>query len=509
MSASEDIRLLGRILGQVIADQDGQDVYQVVEAIRQAATAERRGRSEARLVPLLDGLDDAMTLPVVRAFSTISLLANIAEDVAENRHYRSWVVGGRRGGPRTLHHTIEGILAGPTTTDDLADLVGHLLVGPVLTAHPTEVRRRTSLDRSRRVAGLLEERHGSDFDEEERRAWEAAIVVEILSLWQTDILRPTRPRVRDEINTALRYYDLTLFEEVPRLHADLARELRAAGVAGADDRPVIRLGSWIGGDRDGNPNVDAEVLDYAINRQATSVLARHLTALRRLAIELSMSADLNAVGAIVETLAETSGDDSPLRTREPYRRAVNGMYARLAATAKVVVGAVPGTEPRAERPPYARPADLVADLRAVEESLTAHGAAALAEARVGPVRRAVEAFGFHLCSMDLRQNAEVHEVVVAELLARAGVCGDYLALGEDERVALLAAELERPRPLTAPWMVCSEQTTDELAILGRAAEAIAAFGPAVVPNYVISKSAAVSDLLEVAVLLREVGLCRT
>ena len=152
MLAGDDIRLLGRILGEVIADQDGDDVYQVVEAIRQAATGERRGRAEARLVPLLDGLDDAMTLPVVRAFSTISLLANIAEDVAENRRYRAWRVGGRRGGPRTLHHIIEGILAGPTTTEELAGIVDHLLVAPVLTAHPTEVRRRTSLDRSRRVA---------------------------------------------------------------------------------------------------------------------------------------------------------------------------------------------------------------------------------------------------------------------------------------------------------------------------------------------------------------------
>ncbi|MDQ2726953.1 MAG: phosphoenolpyruvate carboxylase [Actinomycetota bacterium] len=506
--AGDDIRLLGRILGDVIADQDGEDVYQVVEAIRQAATGERRGRAEARLVPLLDGLEDEMTLPVVRAFSTISLLANIAEDVAENRRYRTWRVGGHRGGPRTLHHTVEGILAGPTTTEQLGDIVDHLMVGPVLTAHPTEVRRRTSLDRSRRIATLLEERDRADFDEHERRAWEAALAVEILSLWQTDILRPSRPRVRDEINTALRYYDLSLFEEVPRLHADLDRELRAFGVATSADRPMIRMGSWIGGDRDGNPNVTADVLDYAVNRQATAVLTRHLGALRRLAIDVSMSADLVGVSDSVDTLAEESGDDSPLRTQEPYRRAVNGMYARLAATARVVVGTVPGAEPRADRPPYHRPEELIVDLRAVEASLGAHGAGALADARVAPVRRAVEAFGFHLCSVDLRQNADVHEEVVAELLARAGECNDYRSLDEDERVTLLAAELERPRPLIAPWIAYSDQTASELAILRRAADAIAAFGPAVVPNYVISKCTAVSDLLEVGVLLREVGLCR-
>ena len=137
----------------------------------------------------------------------------------------------------------------------------------------------------------------------------------------------------------------------------------------------------------------------------------------------------------------------------------------------------PATQPRADRPPYGRPDELVADLRAVEASLGAHGAAVLAEARVAPVRRGVEAFGFHLCSVDLRQNADVHEEVVAELLAQAGECQDYLALGEDERVALLAAELERPRPLTAPWIACSDQTASELAILRRAADAIARLRP--------------------------------
>jgi phosphoenolpyruvate carboxylase len=508
MQAGDDTRLLGRLLGKVIADQDGEAVYQAVEAIRQAATGERRGRSGARLVPLLDGLDDAMTLPVVRAFSTISLLANIAEDVAENRRYRTWRVDGRRGGPRALHHTVAGILAGPTTAEELAGVVEHLMVAPVLTAHPTEVRRRTSLDRSRRIAALLEERDRGDFDDDERRGWETALSVEILSMWQTDILRPSRPRVRDEVNTALRYYDLSLFEEVPKLHADLERELRQAGVATAGDRPVVRMGSWIGGDRDGNPNVTAETLDYAVHHQASAVLSRHLGALRRLAIELSMSADLVPVSDAVTTLAEESGDDSPLRTREPYRRAVNGMYARLAATARAVVGNVPGPEPRADRPRYDRPEELVADLRAVEASLGANGAAALAATRVAPVRRAVEAFGFHLCSLDLRQNADVHEEVVAELLARAGECDDYGALGEDERVALLAGELERPRPLIAPWIDYSERTASELAILRRAASAVGAFGAAVVPNYVISKATSVSDLLEVAVLLREVGLCR-
>jgi phosphoenolpyruvate carboxylase len=505
-SASDDIRLLGRLLGEVIADQDGVEAYETVEAIRQVATGDRRGDGSGRLVPLLDGLDDELTLVVVRAFSTISLLANLAEDVADNRRYRSWRVGGRPGGPRTLHHTIAGILAGPTGPEDLGRIAAELRVGPVLTAHPTEVRRRTSLDRSRRIATLVAERDGRDLGDEER-AWEATLAVEILSLWQTSILRPYRPRVRDEVNTAMRYYDLSLFEEVPRLHESFARELRDAGVPIEGERPVVRMGSWIGGDRDGNPNVTAEVLDYAVTRQASGVLSRHLAALRQLAIELSMSGRLVAVSTTVLGLADESGDDSPLRADEPYRRAVNGCYARLAATAKRITGTVPGAEPRATRPPYDRPAELVADLAAIEASLTADGAGALAEARVAPVRRAVEAFGFHLCSMDLRQNSDVHERVVGELLRTAGEHPDYLSLDEEARVTLLAGELGRRRPLTAPWVDHDELVASELAILRRAAQAIADLGPEAVPNYVISKCDSVSDLLEVAVLLREVGLC--
>ena len=501
LSASDDIRLLGRLLGEVIAEQSGPDTLALIEEIRQAATGERRGTgAPGTLVSLLEGCGDTEVLHVARAFSYFSFLANLAEDVADNRQARVAVAEGRGSGPGTLRHALTH-LAG--LDPEVARRAAGMWVAPVLTAHPTQVRRRTSLDRGREIARLLAERDRGGFTEEERRQWEADLRVQILALWQTAILRGSRLRVRDEINEMLHYYDLTLFDEIPRLQGSVE-----AGLAGVVDlqAPVIRMGSWIGGDRDGNPFVDAEVLSYAVERHATVAFGHHLDNLRRLAIELSMSENLVRCSDAVAVLADSSGDTSRFRLEEPYRRAMNGCYARLAATAKEVLGVVPGAEPRAVLPPYATPAELVADLRAVETSLAAHGAATLAAARVAPVRRAVEAFGFHLASLDLRQNSEVHEVVVAELLAEAGAEPGYLDLDEKGRVAVLTAELGQPRLLTSPWVTYSEQTTRELAILVEAAAAVGKLGPAMIPHYVISMCRSVSDVLEVAVMLKEVGL---
>lgn len=508
-SASADIRLLGRILGEVISDQAGPEALELVEAVRVAATGERRGTSAAgQLVPLLADVADAWILPLVRAFSYFSLLANVAEDVAANRAARLARRIGDSDGPGTLAHAFARLAASELSPAARLAAAASVAVSPVLTAHPTEVRRRTALDRTREIARLLTVRDRSALDPEELVEWEDALRVEILALWQTAILRPSRLRVRDEINQALHYYEVSLFAEIPRLQA--AYEQRIAeleGATGAPVEPVLRMGSWIGGDRDGNPFVTADVLAYAVGRQASTAIGHHLGQLRRLAIELSMSANLVRATPAVEALAETSGDSSPFRVNEPYRRALNGMYARLAATATDVVGSVPGEEPRARLRRYAEPAELVADLRTVEASLALHGAGRLAAARVAPVRRAVEIFGFHLTSMDLRQNSDVHEVVVAELLAKAGETDTYLELDEAGRVALLVTELQRVRPLTSPWADYSEQTTSEMAILGEAASTVTRLGPVAVATYVISKAQSVSDVLEVALLCKEVGLC--
>jgi phosphoenolpyruvate carboxylase len=376
----------------------------------------------------------------------------------------------------------------------------------VLTAHPTEVRRRTVLECQSQVASLLSRRISRDAGA--ISTIEAELRLQVLTLWETSILRGSRLRVVDEIEESLRYYDLTFFAALPALHRRLEVEARRCWSEASDRlvRPVIRMGSWIGGDRDGNPSVTAETLTIAVNRQATLAFRRHLEAINRLGAELSMSSQLVTPTDELMELAASARDDSPFRREEPYRRAVSGMYARLAAAAERAVGTVPGLPPHAELEPYQGPEALIADLDVIIESLQSHGAGSLADARVAPVRRSVAIFGFHLAGLDIRQHSSVHESVIAELLARAGVVEHYGSLAEKDRIDLLSAEVLSPRPLVSPYVGYGDVVKGELAVLRAAADAQSRLGLDCLPNYVISRCEAVSDLLEVAVLLKESGL---
>ena len=508
-SPDDDIRLLGRILGDVIAEQAGRDVFETVERVRKAAVELRRSATaEAHaLGPLLAGLDLPTALHVIRAFSWFSLLSNIAQDVHQAKRRRHHLGIGSPPQEGTVARALAAASAAGTTEPELAALFARLEVSPVFTAHPTEVRRKTILDTQRRVATMLADRSRPLLNPVELAEWEGELKVHVLTLWQTALLRLSKLRVRDEIEDALRYYPLTLLAEVPRLQLDVARQLheRAPSAPGGLP-PVVRMGSWIGGDRDGNPFVTAEVVRSAVERQATTAFAHHLGQLQSLGIDLSVSSRLVAPTEALLALAEASGDDSPFRADEPYRRALRGMYSRLAATAAATLGEVPGTPPVSVLPPYVSPRELLDDLAVVEASLRSHGAAALADAHVCAVREAVACFGFHLCSLDLRQNSDVHERTVAELLAQGGACSNYLQLGEAERIAVLRTELGSPRLLGGPYVQYSAETIAELTIFRTAADARRRFGEQIIRHTIISKCQSVSDLLEVAVLLKETGL---
>jgi phosphoenolpyruvate carboxylase len=504
----EDMRLLGRVLGQVIGEQAGADVLELVESTRLEAFRIRRSEVDrAGLADRLAALDVRAANHVIRAFSHFSLLANLAEDVhheRRRRHHR------REGSPPqkgSLAATFELLDRAALDPAVVATELQGALVSPVVTAHPTEVRRRTISQVQQQVSSLLRQRDGRDVDE---RAWSAHLWREVLTLWQTALLRLSRLRLADEIDEALRYYDLSLFAVVPAINAEVRQALRQRWPdADLLPRPMLLPGSWIGGDRDGNPFVTADAVRRATTRQAETALGHHLAELVCLADELSMSDRLVTPTDAVYALAEASGDDSPFRADEPYRRALRGVYRRLAATAQRAIGSVPGPAPDAELPPYDVPEELIADLDAVDASLRSHGAGPLADDRLARLRDAVEVFGFHLCGLDMRQNSAVHEEVLAELLAWAGVCGDYAALDEAARVELLSGELRVRRPLVRPDAELSELARGELDLLVAAARQVAVLGPQAIPTYVISMCESVSDVLEVAVLLKEVGLLDT
>ncbi len=503
-----DIRLLGRVLGDVIRDQAGEAVFGLVERTRVEALRLRREGGDAHaLIAHLGALDHRDALHVVRAFSHFSLLANLAEDLDEDRRARRHRLAGLPPPPGTVAAALARIDASPVDGGAVEEALRDALVSPVMTAHPTEVRRKTVFEVQRRVLELVHRRDRTDLDPSERAEWDRALWRTVLTLWQTALLRLQRLRLSDEITEGLQYYDLSLFEVVPDLDHGVRQALQARWPdCDLLPRPLLRPGSWIGGDRDGNPSVDAASLELAVHRHAATALRHYLEEIDRLGVELSMSIRLVRPTPALLALAQAAAP-STFSADEPYRQALQGIHARVAATAARVLGDVPGVHrPHADLPPYGSPADLRADLDAVDTSLRGHGAAALADDRLARLRRTVDVFGFHLAGLDLRQNAAVHEHVVADLLRWAGVTADYLALDEPERVETLASELRTRRPLVAADATLDPRTGDELAVVRAAAGAIADLGPEAVPNYVISRCESVSDVLEVALLLKEAGL---
>ena len=513
-AVSEDIRLLGRLLGQVVRDQAGDDVFELVEGVRRRAVGARRdGRSPlGTLHDELAGRSIDDQLHLIRAFGWLAALANTAEDVHHERRRRHHRRQGSRPHVGSLAATLDHLAAGGIDGEAIRRLIDDLLVVPVITAHPTEVRRQTVLDVLGDIAALLAARTAAGDGSADQHDIDHRLGLHVLTLWQTAVLRLSKLRVADEINEALRYYAASLLEVIPELERDLEHLVGERWGIAVDATNVLRMGSWIGGDRDGNPFVTADVLRTATERHAVTAFGHHLAAVRRLSIALSMSSRLITPSAELQALADASGDDSPFRADEPYRRALRGMYARTYALAGDVLGSaaadLPVPPPAVPRAPYTTLAELADDLVVVRTSLGSHGAAALAAELVEPVRRAVVTFGSHLCGLDMRQNAAVHERVIAELLAVAGVCDDYRGLEEPERIALLTAELRWPRPLRSPFAAYSDETSAELDVLEAAATAIARLGTGAIPHYVISGAGSASDVLEVAVLLREVGLVR-
>ena len=515
----EDTRLLGRLLGDTVREQEGEDVFAAVERIRQTSVQlnqnparELDPAARAELEAVLDELPRDTMISVVRAFSYFLHLANIAEDQHHIRRRRFHARAGSAPRDGTLQKALDRIQEAGLPVGKLHDFFDHALVSPVLTAHPTEVSRKCILQCQHEIAGLLNQRDRLQLTPEEAEENDLTLRRAVLRLWRTRMLRPTRLAVVDEIKNGISFYDDTFFAELPRLYGQLQDAL-AKRFPGEDWQlpPFFRVGSWIGGDRDGNPFVTAEVLKKALHLQSTAALDFYLAEIHTLGAELPLSHFLHPVSPAMAELAARSPDTSPHRADEPYRRALTGIYARLEATAKALDQHAALRHAVGDAPPYASADELYGDLALIAESLSQQSAALIVGGRLQRVLRAVQVFGFHLAPIDLRQNSEVHERTVGELLACAGRIAaepGYAALDEDARVALLAEEIASPRPLYSPHIEYSEETQGELAIFFAARELRARYGAAALPNAIISKTDGASDLLEVALLLKEAGLLK-
>lgn len=470
----DDIRLLGRILGDTVRDQEGAELFDLVERIRQ--TSIRFHRDEDRLArreleQILDGMSTSETVRIVRAFSYFSHLANIAEDQNNIRQMRARSAA-KTGSSGVLAETLAHAKAAGFTADQLRRFFRDAQVSPVLTAHPTEVRRKSTMDREMEIAALLDRRERVALTEDEAIASDEQLRREVLTLWQTNLLRRTKLTVLDEVANGLSFYDYTFLREVPRLVNALEDRLEEGGAQAASElASFLRMGSWIGGDRDGNPFVTADVMRGTLRLQSSRVMQFYLNELHVLGSELSIAAHLADVSEELRTLAERSPDTSPHRSGEPYRLAVSGIYARLTATAEKLEVEIT-RRPVGKGAPYDSVKELQADLDVLHRSLISNNAGVIARGRLRLLRRAVDCFGFHLARLDIRQNSAVHERTIAELMDAANPGTSYLALGEEARISLLTSELRSARSLVSQFVKYSDETMGELNVFHAAAEAM-------------------------------------
>ncbi len=505
----DDIRLLGRILGDTLREQEGEEAYALIENVRRIAVRFRKtqdDRDRAELEKVLDELSPDETLRVVRAFSTFSQLSNIAEDLHHNRRRRAHLKAGSPPQEGSFQLVLERAKEKNIDAVALQEFFNKALISPVLTAHPTEVQRKSTLNCHLIISSLLSDRDRLDMTPEELENNEETLHRFILILWHTRLLRTTKLTVQDEVKNGLSFYDYTFLREIPKLYSGLEKITEQSYGHRFKIPSFLRVGSWIGGDRDGNPFVTHKVMLDAAERHSSAALEYYLAETELLSERLSLTTRLVEVSADLETLAKNCPDNTVGREDEPYRLVLLGIYARLVATAERLGHHVAHLRPVSKSVlPYANADEFIAELDIIINSLEHHHAIYLARGRMADLRRAAEVFGFHLAPIDMRQHSGMHEQVVSELLATTGV-ENYAQLDEIARQKILLNSLQDGKLFAVNLQKYSEAVRGELQLMQAAAEIHQRFGRAALPNYIISMTKAVSDMLEVALMVQQTGL---
>ncbi len=499
-----NVRYLGNLLGEIIREQEGDETFNLIENVRRLSVAYRRHDdvdAAKALDKILKNLTSNEAVLVIRAFTYFLHFINIAEDLAILRTPGSSQK--TQSLPGSFNSMFERFDREKKQKSEILDLLGKAHISPVLTAHPTEVQRRSVLEAEKKISELLKTRNDLELSRSENGLDnnEKSLKSVIVQLWQTRLLRFSKLDVADEIENVLAFYKSTFLQEIPILYKNLEKKLGNQSVAS-----FFRMGNWIGGDRDGNPNVTDQTLDLSVKKHGETVLRHYLLQVHLLGSELSISKKLIGASENLLNLAQRAADPNPHRVDEPYRQALIGIYARLAATLVKLTGA--NARPHALPPsiPYENPGEFLSDLNIVETSLRENKGARLTEEKLSTLIRSVKVFGFHMATVDLRQSSDVHELVVKEFLLGAKICDDYSVLNEQEKQNLLLSLLKKEDRLLAPNFEYSQQCLKELRIFEKAKKLIDDFGPEVIKYYIISHTETVSDLLEVALIQKESGL---
>ena len=484
---SENVNLLGTLLGDVIAEQAGPHILELVEELRllckQAATDDDDQLLtdvESRIAEL-----DADTIRwLLQAFSGFFHLVNQAEKQEILRVNRERSRAGVR--PESISDAV-GRLRDKFSFDDVMHVIAQLDIQPTLTAHPTEARRRAVLHKQRRIADLLGDLRKPDATIDEMTAATSALRDQIALLLATDDVRSERPDVKDEVEQGLYFMRGSIWDVAPRVHQDLRRALQASYDVSADFPAFLRWRSWIGGDRDGNPGVTADVTEWTLTQLRQSAVELHLAELHELREELSISDHLVTPDRELQRVVEPL-DDGWVNTNEPYRRLLTWMMRQLEQQTSYTAH------------------DLVSHLELMRDSLARSGFTEVAQQ--GRIARALvlaRTFGLQLAALDIRQHSRVHETTITEMLAAAGECDDYSSLPEEERVRMLTDLLQSPRTLLPPDAELSDVAREMLATF-RLMRAARKRDPASIGSYIISMTHSISDMLEPMLLAHENGL---
>ena len=470
----------------------------VVETVKLLSTSDD---SAALIEKVLPQLDEQQTHDLTLACGLFAQILNIAEDVHHERRRQIHEEAGHNSAEGSLTETVRKLKAGKVNGKAVQQQLDNTVVTAVLTAHPTEVQRQTVLSFNRRIRALLPQRErctNPDALAQLRREIDTVL----LGLWQTSETRRHKLSVNDEINNGVSIFPMSFFEALPKLYRTMERDFQTA-YPGVRVPNILKIGGWIGGDRDGNPFVSAETLRFAFRRHADAVFRFYRGELDKLYRELPLSIRRVKVNDDVMALAALSPDEEIARTEEPYRRAIAYIMARAMGKARSLglgMGCKFGF-----LEPYATVEEFLTDLKKLQRSLHENGSQLLAEGRLANIIRSVSVFGFHMMPLDLRQHASKHADVVAELFQHAGL-EDYNSLNEEQKQAALLRELSHQRPLYSPFITYSNHTRHELAIFNEARKIKDEFGEDAVTQSIISNCEQPSDLLALALLLKESGL---
>ena len=513
---SEQIHLLGDLLGQTIVEQEGQAPFDLVEEVRALAKAHRLGdeASGERLLRRVEALPLPEARGLVKAFSSYFKLVNLAEDQERVRVVRRREREAHASGAsavETIAAAVRELRDSGVAAAEMQALLDRLLIMPVFTAHPTEAKRRTILTKLAHIADLLRALDFADPTPEERRAALEDLREVIVSLWQTEETRAYKPDVMDEVRNGLFYLETVLYDLAPEVVRSLERAVAAHYPAARVSGSFLRFGSWMAGDRDGNPLVTTPVTEQALrahNDLALRLLRRgierlhgHLSTTDSVGVDRELIASLQQDAAVFPDEARRAEERY---ARQPYRQKLLYVYRKLGVTLEASARA--WRADHRPRPGAYDASELLLDLELLQSSLRRHHGERLADGRLGTLLRQARIFGFHLASLDLRQHSARHASALAEVMARYGLASGFADAGEEERSRALTAEILAGRPFAPHRLDFSAETNETVDLLRMVRRAHERIGPAAIETYVISMTRGPSDLLAVLLLARDAGV---